>query len=748
MAQTPNRPVKSPLYLKHRNPAFSVEKLESRIAPAITILTANNTIYINGDGANNHVAVFEDAIRRLFIYGDTLTPIGGSGTVSGAIADVNSGGGREFDPGQYTDIVVNLGSGNDTVEFAGLQAADVRNVTISTGSSTTGDKILFQQATFAGSPDINFGPNHMTGILDISTGAGNDQVFLDSTTAPKIFVKSLAGHDILTVAAGSNSFPGDLHFDGNAGDTVNLTGTWNHGANGSYVSAAGTVHLSPGANVTGVDSFLSITPAASVAEGNIGTTMLNFVVNLARANFDTVSVNFETISQTAIAGGDYTPVHGTLTFGPGETIKTISVPVHGDARPEGGEIFLVNLSAPVGAVITDGAGQGIGTIMNDDGIPTGVPKTIDATHPVIFQDANHDTVTIKLAGLGVGTVSLVGGADNNADISEILLSGTNTNSALTISVKKDLATGDGLVSVGKIDVSSPLKSITAKTARLVSGELIAEGGVGAITFGDVTNSGILVTGKTALGLGHVNVGSSIDVSGPITALNALALDGAVTSAASIAKISVKGGALAADITAPSIGLVAVAGGDFTGTIISTTPANLLGRTFALRSLTVTDGNLLGDIFALGPIGSINVKSAAGHPGGNLTGATIQTSAISGLTVAHDVISALILAGTNLGADHVLGGVADTFAAGSIGKVKVGGNVSGGTVIAAGLATTNATLKDGDDTILGDVGSEIRGFSIAGTADADSYFAAGLFKGNSKIGGVVIDTAADTRFKVG
>ena len=52
---------------------------------------------------------------------------------------------------------------------------------------------------------------------------------------------------------------------------------------------------------------------------------------------------------TATAGADYTAASGTLTFAPGETSKTISVVIKGDAPTEGTEDFHVMLSNPTGA---------------------------------------------------------------------------------------------------------------------------------------------------------------------------------------------------------------------------------------------------------------------------------------------------------------------------------------------------------------------------------------------------------------
>jgi hypothetical protein len=57
-----------------------------------------------------------------------------------------------------------------------------------------------------------------------------------------------------------------------------------------------------------------------------------------------------------------------LTFAPGETTKSVSVAVIGDALYEVNEKFYVNLSEPVNAVIVDG--QGVATITNDDPKPS------------------------------------------------------------------------------------------------------------------------------------------------------------------------------------------------------------------------------------------------------------------------------------------------------------------------------------------------------------------------------------------
>ena len=85
-----------------------------------------------------------------------------------------------------------------------------------------------------------------------------------------------------------------------------------------------------------------------------------------------------------MAGGDYQAVGGTLTFGPGLTNQTITVPVNGDIKLEPDETFLINLSSPVNAIISDG--QAVGTIRNDEtGARSSASRLSAQFLPLIFK---------------------------------------------------------------------------------------------------------------------------------------------------------------------------------------------------------------------------------------------------------------------------------------------------------------------------------------------------------------------------
>ena len=95
-----------------------------------------------------------------------------------------------------------------------------------------------------------------------------------------------------------------------------------------------------------------------VAEGAGGTSDAVFTVSLSEASGLPVSLNFFTSDCSATVDLDYSAVSGSITFAPGETTKTISVPVLADTVAEESESFLVNLAGISNADVDDSMGQG------------------------------------------------------------------------------------------------------------------------------------------------------------------------------------------------------------------------------------------------------------------------------------------------------------------------------------------------------------------------------------------------------
>jgi Ca2+-binding RTX toxin-like protein len=105
---------------------------------------------------------------------------------------------------------------------------------------------------------------------------------------------------------------------------------------------------------------------ATVLEEDGSVTL---TVTLSQASSETVSVNYTTANQTALAGEDYNSGGATLTFAPGETSKEITIGIIDNDIPEGEETFLVNLSNPSNANILDG--EGVVTIASDNNLFNG-----------------------------------------------------------------------------------------------------------------------------------------------------------------------------------------------------------------------------------------------------------------------------------------------------------------------------------------------------------------------------------------
>ena len=111
-------------------------------------------------------------------------------------------------------------------------------------------------------------------------------------------------------------------------------------------------------------SELSVADAEASEEDD---ATLDFSVTLDPAADEAVTVDYATSDGTATAGDDYTGTSGTLTFDPGETAKTVAVPITDDAVDDGGETVTLTLSNASGATLADSAATG--TIRNTESEP-------------------------------------------------------------------------------------------------------------------------------------------------------------------------------------------------------------------------------------------------------------------------------------------------------------------------------------------------------------------------------------------
>jgi hypothetical protein len=228
-----------------------------------------------------------------------------------------------------------------------------------------------------------------------------------------------------------------------------------------------------------------------VTEGNTGTATLGFTVSLSAVSGQTVTVAYATANGTAtIADGDYLDCSGTLTFAPGVTTQPLSVTVNGDTRNEPNETVLVNLSGPTNATALDG--QGVGTITNDDAVPT---LSID---DVAVSEGNTGTATLGF------TVSLSAASGQTVTVAYATANGTATiadgdylDCSGTLTFAPGVTTQPVSVTVNGDTRNEANETVLVNLSGPANATLLDAQGVGTITNDDAAT--YLLTASTAGG---------------------------------------------------------------------------------------------------------------------------------------------------------------------------------------------------------------------------------------------------------
>lgn len=162
-----------------------------------------------------------------------------------------------------------------------------------------------------------------------------------------------------------------------------------------------------------VDDDASTTPgkfelssaAYSVAENG---GLLNVTVNRVGGSSGTVTVQYATSDGatgysgvTAYAGADYSSKSGTLTFAPGETSKTISIPITNDSSVEKNEVFTLSLKNAAGGATLGSVVKAVVTIVEDDS-----SIEFGTSNYTVNENAGYVTITIVRKGSTVGAATV------------------------------------------------------------------------------------------------------------------------------------------------------------------------------------------------------------------------------------------------------------------------------------------------------------------------------------------------------
>jgi WD40 repeat protein len=143
-------------------------------------------------------------------------------------------------------------------------------------------------------------------------------------------------------------------------------------------------------------------PTYSVGEAGPVATI---TVTRTGGSDGTVGISYFSASGTAQAGVDYTQVSSTLTFGPGVTSQSFTIPITQDALDEPDETVDLTLTSPTGGAAMGAQSTAVLTIVDDE--PGPQPGSLQFSSPTysLGEAGPAATITVTRTGGDEGTVT-------------------------------------------------------------------------------------------------------------------------------------------------------------------------------------------------------------------------------------------------------------------------------------------------------------------------------------------------------
>ncbi|WP_216844686.1 Calx-beta domain-containing protein, partial [Microcystis aeruginosa] len=300
-------------------------------------------------------------------------------------------------------------------------------------------------------------------------------------------VWSLGGNDASAFTIGSNNgevrLKASADYETKSSYSIDVIAT---DQNGSGVSTNKTVTIGV------IDQALFSINNVTVNE-NAGTAIFTVTATDPISNgTSTATVNYATANGTAFgsANGDYLPTNGSLSFGTGDSSKTISVVINDDTLYEPTpETFSVNLSNPTNGAIANSTGTG--TINDNDSLP------IISAQPSQVLEGNSGTTTQLIFQVSLSARS---GQDVSVDYRVEPGTATAGNDYVSTSGTLRLTAGtlSGTITVpvqGDTDVE-PDETLTLILSNPV-GTTISSGSITGKIINDDTPSGVITLTGTS-----------------------------------------------------------------------------------------------------------------------------------------------------------------------------------------------------------------------------------------------------------
>jgi hypothetical protein len=267
----------------------------------------------------------------------------------------------------------------------------------------------------------------------------------------------------------------------------------------------------------GVDVLMNSctdTAAASLPNISIGDVTLNedaggavFTVQLSNTSAQTITVQYYSLGQSATSGADFQAVSGTLTFAPGVTSQSITVPITDDAINELAETFEVDLYHPVNAAIKreravgriiDNSDPVPSIIINDASVAEGNSGTTPANFNLTLSAPSGRLITLRYSTAD-GTASA--GTDYQGASSKTLNIGAGSSSAkISIAINGDFSLEpDETFTVNLTDAKNSTLSRSQATGTITNDDASVQLSSSTFTVNETDQSGFAAITVTRTG---------------------------------------------------------------------------------------------------------------------------------------------------------------------------------------------------------------------------------------------------------
>ncbi len=300
-----------------------------------------------------------------------------------------------FNPGDTNEIIQVAITNNLLIEGNRTVTMALTNA-VNTVLAAPSNSVLTIVDTSKGPGDISFAGTNFS--ADASTGWATITVQRTNGTSGAMTVQFTTVPGTALPGVNYATTNGNLSFPDSSGSTTFRVQLYNPAIAQGPVSfgvqlynvQGGATLVSPTnaiVTITNSNPVIAFTMATNTVAENASPELANIVVQRFNNSSVKSTVNYATTNGTAVAGINYSNTFGTLTFNPGETLKSISVPLINHSNLTA-VAFSLNLSSATNAQLVAPSN----TVVILNGSAAGISFTTNAT--TVFKNAGSMLVTV------------------------------------------------------------------------------------------------------------------------------------------------------------------------------------------------------------------------------------------------------------------------------------------------------------------------------------------------------------------